>query len=515
MQNYSDNVPVAEAMNSSQDAALENKREQLPSLMEDYRELTLQMALYFDSLKSIDVFFAKAAQRFHEENEKISLKKDHSNEEIAVMMRNLAYAAATRGVGSIYKAYKTDEALSRIKQSLKAEGIKRLPALLSLHENLEKSVRSAREKLDKALSYPRNSIEGIEKPFKRLRSLLYLESQARYLIATYEDAAKDMLQDRVPFPSMYDINAHILYHIIMPISTSDSETQEQELRRGAIDRLVASVKETLTGRLQTKPRDLLFASDSGLMAVAISDIVPPELRETDEDGFSRINEDAMLVESIHDYFKLTRLYGLAGDHSDNALGKALLSNGSLINLSKKIIDMDELSSLYARKYKIYIINNALLGVLSFLASIDRLGLRWYWSLLIGIVAFVVGMLSTPFTSLKNIAKKKLTYIDNNILISSLKKAGYSDSISLKEIERASNRVFWSAVCGAILGFCFIPFPGGLIIGALIGAWLGDSKDEDDNPDFDYKKIKIGSWKSIILMILLIIGVLAYLYFLFF
>ncbi|MDE5847185.1 MAG: hypothetical protein K2H71_07520, partial [Muribaculaceae bacterium] len=66
-----------------------------------------------------------------------------------------------------------------------------------------------------------------------------------------------------------------------------------------------------------------------------------------------------------------------------------------------------------------------------------------------------------------------------------------------------------------LGFFFIPFPGGLIIGALIGGWLGDSRETEGEQDFDYESIKIGSWKANILMILLIAAILYYVYILFF
>ena len=515
MQTDNNNTMIPDTSQCDQNAIVEVQAEQLPSLLDSYRDMTQEMSRYFDSLKSVDVFFAKASQRFHAEIENISQKKEYSSEDVYGMMQNLAYAAATKGVGSIYKAIKTSDVLAQIKQKLMIEGEQRLPSLRILQEKLGKSLNNAQRKLEKAMSFPRNTIEALEKPFNRLRSLMYMDMQARFLIATYEDAAKGMLQDRVPFPSMYEVNTRILYNIIMPIGSATSETQVFELRRNAIERLISSIEENFTGRLQTKPRDLLFAADSGLMAVAICDIVPPKARKTDVDGYTQINEDSMLTASMHDYIKLFQLYRIATENQEKTLAKALLSNDSLCDFVGKIIDLEEVSSQYGKKCNIYIINNVLFGVLSFLASIDRLGLKWYWSLLIGIVVFIVGMQFTPFTSLRNIVKKKLTYIDNRIHLSSMRAAGYTEEISLKEIEKSSNRIFWWTVIGAILGFFFIPFLGGLIIGALIGGWLGDSRETEGEQDFDYESIKIGSWKANILMILLIAAILYYVYILFF
>lgn len=488
--------------------------EALPSLVDSYKELTLQMAFYFDSLKSVDKFFDKAAQRFYAETEKFSVKKNPTNEEVAEMMKNLAYAAATRGVGAIYKAYKTGQALATIKELLKEEGERRLPALYQLQSQLQKSIEKASGKLINALNYTSNSLEGVEKPFNRLRSLLFLDHQAQYLIATYEEAAQGNLQDRVAFPSMYHINSYLLYNYIMPVKGSNSPQGQEAARKEAVERLIASIEENLSGRFQIKPRDLIFAADAGLMAVAISDLVPSASREGDEEGFSPINEETMIPESTKDYMKLFHIASLAESRPESPLSKALFSNSTFMDFIRRVIDMNQVAVLYKKKENIYLVNCFLIGVLGFLASMERLNLRWYWSLLIGIGTFVIACQATPFSKLKYLVKKKITYIDNKIFLTSLESAGYSEHVSLKEIEKAANRIFWFAICGAVLGFCFIPFPGGLIIGALIGAFFGNSKDEGSNPNFNYELINIGSWKSITLMVILIAGILAYLYFFF-
>ena len=98
MQPDNNNTMIPDTSQCDQNAIVEVQAEQLPSLLDSYRDMTQEMSRYFDSLKSVDVFFAKASQRFHAEIENISQKKEYSSEDVYGMMQNLAYAASTKGV---------------------------------------------------------------------------------------------------------------------------------------------------------------------------------------------------------------------------------------------------------------------------------------------------------------------------------------------------------------------------------------------------------------------------------
>ena len=67
MQTDNHNTMIPDTSQCDQNAIVEVNDEQLPSLLDSYRDMTQEMSRYFDSLKSVDVFFAKASQRLHAE----------------------------------------------------------------------------------------------------------------------------------------------------------------------------------------------------------------------------------------------------------------------------------------------------------------------------------------------------------------------------------------------------------------------------------------------------------------
>ena len=201
---------------------------------------------------------------------------------------------------------------------------------------------------------------------------------------------------------------------------------------------------------------------------------------------------------------------------DNEISKILMSNQAFLDFINHILRHNEVSNLYEKRVKIYACNFILVGILTFLASWERLDLAWYWALCLGVIAIFVARMLTPVTSFTKKFKKKQTYIERTIQLSNLTRAGYMEPVTLVDIDSSNNKAWLGLIIGGILGFCFIPFPGGLIIGALIGVWLGRSKGDEPNPDYDYNRINLGSdWKAKFIMVSLILCVLAYLWLIFF
>ena len=78
-------------------------------------------------------------------------------------------------------------------------------------------------------------------------------------------------------------------------------------------------------------------------------------------------------------------------------------------------------------------------------------------------------------------------------------------LTITELKNRAKTIIFGAILGGIVGFLFVPIPGGLLIGAMIGAALLDSDSETkiESDGSDYKDEKTGnSWFSLILLMAL-------------
>lgn len=496
---------------SSSDVAVGNQQmaEYLGSILGTTRDLISQMGDFLASLKPINEKFAVMADKYYGAVNRLVDKENGEPGDFEAILTNLAYAVATQGIGSLISAIRTQQAIQKAKAILKADAEKHLPSLTTARELLDQRSTEIFDQMNMMITNGAY-LDQLRPVSEELRVLLYIFHIVEYLIATYEEALKGNFQDSVAYPSMYTANQVLLYNVLTNTPEAASDAQILENRRKSIDSLLDEATAAMESGSRASGKILLFCNDARLMSTAIHDYVPVDSAHEDEDGFTEVNEDAMLPLSASLYHKFVHLMTVAEQYPRSSLSNAVNGNKALKAFTRHMTDMIKIGELYESRTTIYGINLLLVGILAFLASWDKLDLAWYWALLIGIVVYAISAKLVPWKKINWRFKKKQTYLERTIQLSNLERAGYVEVPELHEIEKANDGVWLGIIIGGILGFCFIPFPGGLIIGGLIGAWLGSSKDDDPIPDYDYTKISLGSdWKAKVILVCLILCVIAY------
>lgn len=157
--------------------------------------------------------------------------------------------------------------------------------------------------------------------------------------------------------------------------------------------------------------------------------------------------------------------------------------------------------------------NAILLIIIIIIMLNRLDddimeISTIWKIVIGVVlsAIVCWRTMVSMGKIELAYKPKLEkhnlYAQNTLLKMSGKQP---QRLTITEQKKRATAIIFGAILGGIVGFLFIPIPGGLLIGAMIGAALLDSDKETqtESDGSDYKDVKTGnSWLSLILLMAL-------------
>lgn len=472
-----------------------------------FQDINQLMGEFLNSLTPLDQQFTNIANNFFATANRLADKENLSEEEMMEAVTNGVTGGLVQGVGNLINAFRTQQAIQKVKSILYQEATAKMDIVNALVEEMPLVRNAAWDNFSNAFDHD-STFEITTTAFNDLRTTLYMEDLLTYLQATYNEALNGNFQNWVSYPSLYVENQFLLYKVLTDTENGDSEATTLINRRKSIDSLIQNAISYMSNSHAPDSRTYIFASDPQIMGVAIHDYYPmPEISE-----YAEVEESGLMPISIKHYELFESLYGTAHDHEkDSSLASYVLYNDALLDTLHHYFSIKSMVDRYDSRMGWYVANIILIAILAFLAAFIKFDLAWYWSLLIGIGAGIIGAWATPFSALEELFHKKITYGERTIQLNNRTIAGYTDPINLAELESKNNKVWLWGLLGAIAGFCFIPIPGGLIIGAILGFWLGKSnKDTDEVTDYNYENISEGStWKAKTLTFLLAAGCIYY------
>lgn len=481
---------IAMAQPSVNPAQLGNVITEVENLMGDF----------FASLKPIDEAFARYADTFRENARQLMEKKELTDDEKAEVIANVGISICIQGFGNLVNTIKIQKQLLQVKNILKAEANKKLDRVNHIADKSMPDVVDAVCDRFYNMLQDGSTFEKCTETLNVCRSTLYTFDLVKYLQATYTAALDNSFQDWIPYPTMMDVNQRLLYKGLTQTEDAVADDKIIGNRRNSIDSLINGVHESIVGNTTPTASEYLFASDDQLMATAIHDYYPAP--EKYEDAV--MIDDDMNTESSTIYAKFDDLYGAAYDNPDSILSSYITGNEALLETEQHFLQMQNFTAEYGKRLTLYAINALLMGVAATVGMFAKFDLAWYWNLVVGAIVLLISYKLIPAQSLKDRYSLRLTYVERTIQFINRKMAGYSEHISLAKMQKNANKTWLWALLGAVAGFCFIPFPGGLLIGALIGFFIGKSSSDENVPDYDYTKLKKDlSWKAKTLMGILI------------
>lgn len=416
--------------------------------LDTFLSKTLEYTAQVDeSFKSISIRFGEFKEKaleFIDDNKKDfftnSKEADKKMQELALLSEGLELGI--RGVGELYKYYKQQQALGKllkIKQDIATEKYKAVESVL---QRSAKNVFRFEDlvKLYANQSYQVNKINDCASQKRQMASLMnqyrmsyYIYLSLSYLIAEYDAWLNGQHDPEEQSPNLLDVNKQIINHVLFPnASSADIRIEFEEAEKE---------KPVITGRL------LFLLVDDGLLA------------------FYLAYNDKLIywAERFYlGYFQNDKIVSLLNDNI------AFQDSLSAYEEYRKILDKGDGAT------KIYVVS-ALFAVAIVVGS---LYCEETW---VKITLMLVGLFIVINAMMKRKKKAKLKFKDalNTILFQirnkMLVRAG--DAPRKQKVSDMTNgSPVWGAIIGAILGFFFIPFPGGLLLGLFIGAYFGGSSD---------------------------------------
>lgn len=474
------------------------------------REIDNLMGDFFRSLKPIDEQFAKIADGFFLEASKYNDKKKLTDEETAEALANVALGVLTKGVGNLLSTVRTTEALANVKQILKKDADAKLEAVNRLSESTERMEDAMEEAFKTTLES--GTDQQVLASFDNLRNFLYNTALLEYLKATYTAAKEGKFQDWMDFPTMSDVNLFMMSKYLDSEERPETASDEAYAKQihSIINALMAEVQDSLDNGKPYSRRALIFASDPGIMSLALCISNPLSDEEATTFTLSELIEDDENLRplSLQQYLKFMSLTASATTNTDAPLSENIRNNATLQNLTNHYTEMVMTGREYEERTHTYYFIVVLMGLTAGMASYVNFDLVWYWAVAIAVAAWIILWRLAPWSSLKEKYHTKITCIDRTIQLDARKGCGYEEIVNLADVEEKNNKAWLYAILGAVVGFLLIPIPGGLIIGALAGFFLGKGGSVEA-ADYDYTKIDTGKGTQAKILLWLMVAVAVY------
>lgn len=476
-----------------------------------FHQINDMMGDFFDSIKPLNSAFQQYADAYYLNAHNIaenSKKRELTEQEFDDMVGNILAGAVVTGVGQLWETINTQIKIEDVKKILRTDAKLKKKTVKSIKKDIGVIVDAACEQYDLCVSRGTDFADLHEK-FDAMRLALYSQKLVLFLDATYEAAEQNSFQNEYPYPTLYEVN-ELLFDWLLNLNEKHSSVEAKtNYYRKEISRVIGEIETTIeTGETPT-PAAVLLAMDPGLMAVAIYKSNPVEtIGYTDDDEITGADINTIEPECADYLIKYYHLYVAGRDNaSSSLLAEYVYNNEALKEGVQHILQL--LSVPHSCKKRMLVININLLlgGALGFIVSM-RYGLAWYWSLLIGVIAFLGMVILSPAKATTRKFMTKLIYVERAVKITALQRAGYQESIDLHAIQSKNNKGCSLAFIGFLIGLPFIGV-GGPLWGALLGFCVAKflSKDRNENEEYDYNAVDTGSgWKGYIVTALLTFGI---------
>ncbi|MDE6328703.1 MAG: hypothetical protein K2L91_09270 [Duncaniella sp.] len=477
-----------------------------------FRQINDMMGEYFDSLKVANENFSRYADTYFETARQISAKTDKrelTDQEFDDLVSNLLVGMAVKGVGSMWSTIKTQVLLEKVKAVLRAEAETKLKSIQAIKENITTVIECAGNQYDLCVENNSGDLKDLHEKFDALRLSLFTERLMLFLETTYLAAQKNSFQNEYPYPSLFDLNQQLLDWLLNLDEKHSSIDAKTDYYRKAIKKTVDDIERSIKEGVPPTAAEALLAMDSGLMAIAVYDCNPQEtIGYTDDGELKGVDKDSLKPECISNLRMFCELYELGVEYkSTSQLGALLCENTSLKVARKHIMSLYYVTIDYGKRMLPLNINIFLGGILAFLLAMSN-GIKWYWSLLLGILALVLMVLVSPAKAITRRFMKKLTYVERTINVTAMRNAGYSESIDLHAIQLKNRMGCMLAIIGFLIGSIFSPLGAvfGLLAGFLLAGLLSDK--DDDKKKYDYNAVHTGSvWKGYLITAVLAVGII--------
>lgn len=475
-----------------------------------FKDISNYMGDFFNSLKPVDAHFAQLADEEYAKASQLASKENLTEEEFDDMMVNILSAITITGVGEMFKTIQTAQALNEVKKILREEARQKLKLFKKTKKSMSTIYEAANERFQE-VSQNLDDPDDIYEKFCALRIAMYNDLLLEFLIATYEAANENKFQGEFNYPVLFFLNQSFLYNWILCIDEkTSSEEATLNTRRKYIKSFIEKIERTITDNLTPTPEEIVFAKDPGLMAVAIHDYNPYEtIGYTDDGDEVGVDSNSLhpdCADELRIFYDLYKVGDANSTQSD--LANSLVQNKSLEEGVLHILNLFSVSMDYKKRMMSVNINLFLGGILGFVVSMAY-GLKWYWSLGIGVVCCVLMAKASREKSITRKFMKKLNYVERAIKMTALNNGGYTEPINLQQIDVNNKSGCLLAVIGFLIG-C-IGGPIGAIVGALVGFGINKflNSEEKLNNEYDYDSVSTGkAWKGYMVTAMLVIGIIA-------
>lgn len=479
-----------------------------------FQTINDMMGDFFNSIKTLNSSFSAYADAFYNNARNIGTsleKRKLTEQEFDEMVGNILAGTVINGVGEVWASVQMQRQLNEVKELLRKDALAndeaKYKAIKGIKENIQDTVDAACEQYD--LCVERNStFDDLHEKFDAMRLALYNQRLVLFLYATYNAAIEDRFQNDYPYPNLYDLNL-MLFEFVLDLKEKHSSNEAKtQYYRKEIEKAIDGIASAIKGERVPSVGETLLSMDSGLMGVAIYLSNPTQTIECNEDELIGVDDDTIEPYCRDFLSKFVALYKECLQfNSTSQLATYLFNNKAFTDGVEHILQLFFVPEAYKKRMLIININIFLSGILAFISSMEY-GLKWYWSLLIGVVGFVLIAVLSPGKSTTQKFMKKLNYVERAIKFTALKNAGYQETIDLHAIQIKNNSKWIFAIIGALFGLIFTPV--GAVIGFFVGIGLAKflSDDDEKEQEYDYTAVSTGkSWKGYAVTVVLVIGII--------
>lgn len=477
-----------------------------------FQQITDMMGDFFNSLKPLNASFAQYADSYFKTARDIATrteKKELTEQEYEDLCVNILAGVAVTGIGAVWSSIKTQDALEKIKSLLRSEADEKINTLSEIIANSENVYDCACDQYNLCVQRSPLDYEDLYEKFEAVRLALYTGQLAQFLDATYKAALNNSFQNDYSYPTLFDVNQQLFESLFNLHEKHSSVDAIIKYHRTAIDEAIIGITKSIKENTSPTPVEFLLAKDPGLMGIAIHNYNPQEtIGYSDEGELVGVDEDYLDPDCLSYLRKFEDLYGVAMAYaSSSKLAECLVKNNSLEECCLHIQQLCIVPLDYKKHMLIINLNILLGGVLAFLVPLSE-GIKWYWSLLIGVIVSVVIAIVSPANSTTQKFMKKLLYVERAIRVSAMNNAGYTKVLDLYAVQTKNTKTWIWILIGVIIGF--LGGPLGAIVGGLVGAGLSkflSEKDHEDN-EYDYNSVSTGKvWKGYIITGILTLGII--------
>jgi hypothetical protein len=444
----------------------------------------------------IDESFGGVKELFNQMSSDIAntIKENDSDEEFKVKVATAAAVWAggkvIEGVGSLTIAYKIAVKAGTVLALKKEKAEAWLPSLENNSGKTERLVNRLGNIVSKLASqnYDFTELTEDDTKYSKKRSIM-LDALGMYRKGIYSHLMIQFFLSEcnawlsgeddgtMRQPTLEDVNDIILNDTLFPLSI-----EERKKGRPESEDINNEISNFLAGNAQISGRLLFLVNDEQLMAWYLGTRENP----------------TWLSEAKREIPEPTKLF--------------LEENPSIKQADAFLDEHEEIEGGKILRQFLPVVNGILI-IIIIVIMLNRLddnimGISAKWKIAIGVLLSAI----VCWRTIVSLGKIELAYkpklekhnlYAQNIL---LKIAGRQPQrLTITELKNRAKTIIFGAILGGIVGFLFVPIPGGLLIGAMIGAALLDSDSETkiESDGSDYKDEKTGnSWFSLILLMAL-------------